>query len=188
MKSLFLALSLLGVHSVFAEDITPNDRFSGPLTDPRKPFSFYTMFEDGVEPKTPKIISNSIIIISWMPAPDGSFGRYQIGGLEGYHSKEQVVRFLAKFYETDHQKETKNDRPNIVLAGNGWGAGHELKDTLRKLSSDKTLGVYYVGGWAFSKVDLIAESEARKKLIEKAFKEANPLIQAGEQDAPSNGG
>lgn len=174
MKTLFLTLCLLGAHSVLAEDITPSDRFSGTLTDPRKPLSFYTMFEDGVEPKTTKLISNSIIIISWMPAPDGTSGRYQIGGLDGYHSKLQVERFLAKFYEADHQKETKTDRPNIVLAGNNWGAGHELKDTLRKLSSDKTLGVYYVGGWAFSKVDLITEAEARKKLIEKTYKEANP--------------
>ena len=136
--------------------------------------AFYTMFEDGIEPKTTKYISNSIIIISWMPAPDGKFGTYQIGGLEGYHSKEQVERFLTKFYEADNQKETKTERPNIILAGNNWGAGHELKDTLRKLSNDKTLSVYYVGGWAFSKVDLITESEASKKLIEKAFKKANP--------------
>ena len=174
MKTLFITICLLGAHSVFAEDITANDRFSRTLMDPRKQLSFYTMFEDGVEPKTAKFINNSIIIISWMPAPDGTFGRYEIGGLGGYHSKEEVERFLVKFYEADHQKETKTDRPNILLAGNNWGAGHELKDTLRKLSSAKNLGVYYVGGWAFSKVDLITESEARKKLMEKVYKEANP--------------
>jgi len=132
------------------------------------------LFEDGVEPKPAKLISNSIIIISWMPAPDGTFGKYQIGGLGGYHSKEQVERFLAKFYEADHQKETQSDRPNIVLAGNNWDAGFELKDTLFKLSGDKALDVYYVGGWAFLKVDLITEPEARRLLIEKTYKEANP--------------
>jgi hypothetical protein len=174
MKTLFLTLCLVGVHSVFAGEITPNDQLSRTLTDPRKAPAFFTMFEDGVAPKTTKLISNSIIIISWMPAPDGRVGIYQIGGLEGYHSKEQVERFLAKFYAADHQKETKKDRPNIVLAGNNWAAGMELADTLGKLSKDKSLGVYYIGGWAFSKVDLLTESEARKKLIEKCYKEANP--------------
>lgn len=142
------------------------------LTDPRKRLSNST--EDGVEPKSLKLMSNAIIIIRWMPAPDGTSGGYQIGGLDGYHSREQVERFLTKFYEADHQKETKTDRPNIVMTGNNWGAGVEMLDALRKLSSDKTLGIEYIPPWPFSKADLIAESEARKKLIEKAFKEANP--------------
>ena len=142
------------------------------MSDPRQPMVFYQMFDSGEEPKVIRHISNSIMIVCWMPAFDGKFGSYQIGGLDGFHTKEQVEGFLSRFYEIDHQKETQMERPNIVFAGNNWGAGLEMKDTLKALSEKKSIAVYYVGGWAFSKVTLIPEPDARKRLITRAYQEA----------------
>ena len=133
----------------------------------------YQMLDSGEEPKVMRQISNSILIICWMPASDGSFGRYQIGGLEGYHTKEQVEKFLNRFYDADHQKETRMSTPNIILAGNNWGAGLELKETLKELSAKKAIAVYHVGGWAFSKVKLIQEPDPRRKLIARTYQEAS---------------
>ena len=136
--------------------------------------SFYQMFDSGEDPKVMRLINNSILIICWLaPAPDGAFNKYQISGLDGYHTKEQVEKFLNRFYEADHKKETQMDTPNIILAGNNWGAGSDLKATLKSLSTKKALAVYFVGGWAFSKATLIPELESRKRLIERTYQEAN---------------
>lgn len=174
MKALPIFIFLLVSLPLWSQAPPASELQISTLNDPRQVGAFYTLFEDGKEPKTEIAINHSILIICWMAAPDGSFGKYQIGGLDGYHTKQQVERFLARFYEMDHLKETKTAPPNIILAGNNWGVGLELKDTLRDISAKKSLSVYYIGGWAFSKVSLIPEPDLRKELIIRAFKEANP--------------
>ncbi len=173
MKELLVAMLFASAHVAPADEPVISQQGGSTLHDPRQPVTFHTMFEAGEEPKSTRTISNSIMIICWMPAPDGTFGRYQISGIDGYHTKEQVERFLIRFYDANHQTETKSDDPNIILAGNNWGAGHELRDALKSISGSKSIGVFYVGGWAFTKVSLIPEPELRKKLIERSFAEAN---------------
>ncbi|MCB1208788.1 MAG: hypothetical protein KDK97_05655 [Verrucomicrobiales bacterium] len=173
MKALLIATSLVVSLPAFAHEPSSAQRFGSVLNDPRQTVSLYQMFDGGEEPKTMRPINNSIMIICWMPSAEGVLGSYQISGLDGYHTKEQVKKFLARFYESDHQKETQLDRPNIVLAGNNWGAGLELKETLKALSAKKSIAVFYAGGWAFSRVSLIQEPDSRKCLIERSYKEAN---------------
>jgi hypothetical protein len=173
MRALLFAAIIAGSLPSFAEDAAPAQRFGDTLSDPRQPMSLYQMFDSGEEPKVIRHITNSILIICWMPAPDGTFGRFQISGLDGYHTKEQVKKFLNRFYDADHQKETQMDTPNIVLAGNNWGAGLELKETLKALSAKKAIAVYYVGGWAFSKALLIPEPDSRRKLIARTYQEVS---------------
>jgi hypothetical protein len=173
MRALLFATIIAGSLPSFADDAAPAQRFGDTLSDPRQPMSLYQMFDSGEVPKAIRHINNSILIICWMPAPDGTFGRFQISGLDGYHTKEQVEKFLNRFYDADHQKETQMDTPNVVLAGNNWGAGLELKETLKALSAKKAIAVYYVGGWAFSKASLIPEPDSRKRLITRTYEEAS---------------
>ncbi len=173
MRALLFAIISAASLPCFAEDAAPAQRYGDTLRDPRQPMSLYQMFDSGEEPKVMRQINNSILIICWMPASDGTFGRYQISGLDGYCTRDQVVKFLNRFYEADHRKETQMDTPNIVLAGNNWGAGLDLKPTLKALSAKKAIAVYYVGGWAFSKVSLIPEPDSRKRLIVRSYQEAS---------------
>jgi hypothetical protein len=173
MRALIITSLLALSPAASADDPPPVQRYGPILNDPRLPMSLYQMFDSGEEPKIIRPINNSVMIICWMPSPDGSFGRYQISGLDGYHTKEQVEKFLARFYEADHQQETQMDRPNILIAGNNWGAGLELKNLLKDISARKSIAVFYAGGWAFSKVALITEPASRKGLIERTYKEAN---------------
>jgi hypothetical protein len=172
MRALLFATIIAASLPCFAGETSPAPHFGDTLNDPRQPMSLHLMFDSGEEPEATRNISNSILIICWMPAPDGVFGRYQIGGLDGYHTKDQVEKFLHRFYEADHQKETQMGTPNIVLAGNNWGAGLELKEDLKGLSAKKAVAVYYVGGWAFSKASLIPEPDSRKRLITRTYQEA----------------
>jgi hypothetical protein len=173
MRALLFAAIITGRLLSFAEDAVPAQRFGDTLSDPRWPMCFYQMYDAGEEPKAIRQISNSILIICWMPAQDGTLGGFQISGLDGYHTREQVEKFLNQFYDADHQKETQMGTPNIILAGNNWGAGFELKETLKALSAKKSIAVYYVGGWPFSKASLIPEPAPRKRLIARTYEEAS---------------
>lgn len=173
MRALLFATISAASLPCFAEDAVTAQRYGDTLRDPRQPMNLYQMFDSGEELKVMRHIDNSILIICWMPASDGTFGRYQISGLDGYCTRDQVVKFLNRFYEADHRKETQMDIPNIVLAGNNWGAGHDLKPALKAVSAKKAIAVYYVGGWAFSKISLIPEPDSRKRLIVRSYQEAS---------------
>jgi hypothetical protein len=174
---LFLVLaSLLAVRGQDIPKLSPSEGFM----DPRQTVSFYPWIEDGKAIEDVRSISTSILLICWHPAPDKSAGpdgtylRYQISGLDGYHTKEQVERFLTAFYDLDHRSEVGSKVPNVIVAGNNWGAGLELGSKLKELSKAKSFAVFYAGGWAFSRALLISEPEARLKLIQEAYKKANP--------------
>jgi hypothetical protein len=172
---------LAGLVVIQAEDAPKKLELSLEFRDPRQTPDFHVWIEDGKLRPPGRSISASILIICWSPAPNRSpesrspFEQYQISGLDGYHTKEQIERFLTAFYDLDHQNsEIGSKVPNVILAGNNWGAGLELQPKLQKLSKAESFAVFYAGGWAFSKALLIAEPEARLKLIQAAYKKANP--------------
>jgi len=49
-----------------------------------------------------------------------------------------------------------------------------LKPKLQELGKAHSFSLFYIGGWAFTKVSLMPEPEARLKLIQQAYKTANP--------------
>ena len=103
MKAAIFSFWLLLVLSpAHAEDVAKMIPFSLEFHDPRQTVSFYPWIENGEERSKFSLISNSILLICWSPAPNGAFERYQISGLDGYHTKEQ--RFLTAFYELDQRK------------------------------------------------------------------------------------
>ncbi len=166
--AIFVALSLF---NLFADE-GPKAKLWGDFQDPRQTLSLYSWIEDGSDVDPVRSINHSILIICWMPDPEGKFETYQISGIDGYHSRKRTEAFLDAIYELKQPKEVGGKRLNVLVAGNNWGAGHSLKEKLRKLSKEHKFSVFYAGGWAFRKAILIEEPEARLKMIKEAFKVA----------------
>lgn len=149
------------------------------FNDPRQTDSFFEWIEYGREIQKIRQISQSILIICWMPNPHGKFNTYQISGIEGYFPRERIEAFLESFYAREQPKEA-DDRPlNVIVAGNNWGAGRELKEKLQKLSKENKFTVFLAGGWAFQKAVLIKEPVPRLKMIREAFEQTTSSEQIG---------
>jgi len=173
---ILVALFLLPLR---AEEVEKRVEPWGDFQDPRQVVSLYEWIVDGSEPDRFRPINDSILIICWTPAPeelpDGRFVAYQISGVAGYHSREHVERFLDELYAVEYPPEAgvgNVTRLNVILAGNNWGAGMQLKEKLKELSREHSLSVFYAGGWAFRKAVLIEEPEARRECIRRAHERA----------------
>lgn len=164
MKAIFTALLLLSALPLrSADESAPLDFLI--FFDPR-PSYLHLKIEKGeeVEARGP---TNSLLIICWAPAPDGKFWVYQISGIDGYHSRERVDSFLKHFYEISPDKPGAAE--NIIIAGNNWGAGLELKEFLKPLSKVHSFDVYFAGSRAFKEVRFQREPADRLERIRKAF-------------------
>lgn len=135
------------------------------LPDPRRSREWIRGGQDPDEAGFP------LLIIHWEPAPDGSYGGYQISGLEGYHSQARVEAFLTAFYSS--YKKPGPDVPSLVLCGNNWGSGAMLKPALAALSARLGLSIWRAGGY-FTRVHLIEEPEARLAALRAAFAASAP--------------
>lgn len=166
-----LLLSCITFSSILAEENKPP--FLSDFHDPRGIVSFHEWIVDGKEKQKYSSVSNSLLIISWMPVPDRSKNGYQISGIDGYHSKETVVKFLQAFYSQGAPKGVHGMPVNILIAGNNWGSGKELKSPL-EITRKNSISVFHAGGWGFQKAHLAPEPKGRLKLIKKAFGKVNP--------------
>jgi hypothetical protein len=146
------------------------------LSDPRAHVFGYAseIIRAGVERDSYQYPWKAIIIIHWMPAPNGKVDTYQIGGIPGYHSKERVEAFLKAFYSKAAFPNAGPEVPNVVLCGNNWGAGQEISRFLVDYSKAFGFSAFSVGGWAFWTVKLIDEPEPRKTAIKRAFDASEP--------------
>ena len=86
-----------------------------------------------------------------------------------------VLLFWGAFFETPKKTSEQqiNQKVNIIIAGNNWGAGIQLLPKLKELSSRYSLSIFYAGGWAFKSVLLHPEPENRLKHIKEAFKKSS---------------
>lgn len=151
-------------------------RLLNEFNDPRlfPPYEWIREGED-VTARRDRRLSNSILIISWQPDPEGNYDSYQISGIPGYHSRETVEDFLEAFCNLEGFAD--EDEPvNILLAGNNWAAGIPLRAKLLDLSKDHKFSVFYAGG-AFRRANLIKEPESRLAMIEQAFRQATDNAQ-----------
>lgn len=160
MKPLLAGLLLLIPSASRAAD-------DAPLTyaDPRAAH-LYLGIQKGEDVKDHSWIKNSLLIVSWAPAPSGEWMVYQISGIDGYHSRERVEAFLKRFYELPPDK--SGDTVNVIVTGNNWGAGSELQETLRPLSKAHSFDVYFANQ-SFNQVRLEPEPAERLEEIRKAF-------------------
>jgi len=169
LRLLTLGLAiLLTANGISDEKSQP--KIWGDFHDPRQTISLYEWIDDGVDVEETRSISNSILIICWMPDKDGKYETYQISGIEGKHSRSHVEKFLKEFYKLELPKEAGRGPLNVMIAGNNWGAGMGLKETLVKLSKKHSFSVFYAGGWTFQKAVLTSEPAGRLKLIKEAHK------------------
>jgi hypothetical protein len=170
MKSLLAGLLLLiPSASPAAEDALLT------FIDPRATH-LYRGIQKGEDTKDPNPISRSLLIVSWAPAPNGEMLVYQISGIEGYHSKERVESFLKSFYEVPPDK--SGDPVNVIVAGNNWAAGQELKNCLKPLSKAHAFDVFFANPSGFKEVRLQPEPEDRLERIRKAFEASAPAVKA----------
>jgi hypothetical protein len=109
-------------------------------------------------------IQQALLVIHWFPTPDGGREEYQISGIDGYHSRERVERFLSAFYALPG-----NDAPPLIVAGNNWGAGSVLVSTMGKLSKTKGFDIYLWSDRNFKQAALAPEPADRLAMIRKAF-------------------
>ena len=167
MKPLLAGLLLLIPSASRAAD-------DAPLTysDPRAAH-LYLGIQKGEDVKDHSWIKNSLLIVSWAPAPDGKFFVYQISGIDGYHSRERVEAFLQSFYKLPADKQ--GDVVNVIVAGNNWGAGQELKECLKPLSKAHSFDVYFANQSAFTQVRLEPEPTERLERIRRAFAASIPV-------------
>lgn len=180
MKLSLIAMVSIGLlqFSADADEKSPPSLF-GDFNDPRQTISIYEWIRDGKPEQRIRQLSNSILIICWMPDSNGKFESYQISGIDGFHSRELIELFLHAFYALDQPEEVGTERLNVILAGNNWGAGIVLKEKLMALSKEHKFSVFYAGGWAFRKARLIEEPEARQAMIREAFLKTNNSEQDG---------
>jgi hypothetical protein len=153
--------------------------------DPRAYHGFNAGIQNGKLVESGSI-SHSILIFDWRPAPDGQSDVFQISGLDGYFKERHVAAFLREFYKLSaEQKAAKKSRfplMNIVAASNNWGPFGGLQSVFEELSGKYGLTVFYVGGSAYDRTDLIEEGALSRPLIEEAFRRAT----AGEENPARN--
>lgn len=129
----------------------------------------------GIELETRQRATNSIIIIHWIRTSNGLSDTYQIGGIPGYHSKERVEAFLSAFYSRSTFPKAGPDVPNVVICGNEWGAGNEIRRILTGYSKTFGFSVFIVPNWGFKTAKLIDEPEPRRSTLQRAFAMSAPV-------------
>jgi len=172
MKSLLAGLLLL----IPSASLTAEEALLT-FIDPRSTH-LYLGIQKGEDTKDPNPINRSLLIVCWVPAPTGESLVYQISGIEGYHSRERVESFLKSFYEQSQDK--PGDSVNVIVAGNNWAAGQELKTCLKPLSKAHGFDVYFANPNGFKEVRLQPEPADRLERIRKAFEASAPAVKAPE--------
>lgn len=177
------------------EQLADEKFYSDSLTfkDPRPSATLFRYtslsFDNGVAPKNSPLVSQPILVINWYPPEDqnnpqlsepkftDSNGAWQISGLTGYFTQTEVESILKQVYNL-YSRDEKLLVPDLIVAGNNWGAGTQINPVIGELSKKYKFRSYHIGG-PFMKAILNPEPEVRIKLL----KEAQSKIQKGEGDA-----
>ncbi len=145
--------------------------------DPR-PAGLFLHIQKGEDEASPTMTARSLLIICWMPSPEGKWNVYQISGVEGYHSRERVESFLKHYYQLPPFK--GEETTNVIVTGNNWGAGMELTACLKQLSKEHHFDVFRADRGYFKEARLEKEPADRQEQIRKAFEASAPAEQPAE--------
>lgn len=160
--NVILAL-LLMLHPASSAEIAAYDAMV--FRDPRA-FVPRLIIQKGEQVEPKNSIQNAMLVIHWSPPPKGETECYQISGVEGFHSRERVERFIKDFHALPREGE---EVPPLLVAGNNWGAGSELISHLRDLSKTHGFDIYLWSDRAFTQASLLPEPADRLAKIRKAF-------------------
>jgi hypothetical protein len=165
------------------------------LKDPRPSIpAFSISFDNGVAPKNYTMVPNPILVINWHPPSDpknpqlaepkfsNTQEAWQISGLEGYFTQEEIEAILKQFYILYEPK--KNILvPDLIVAGNNWASGRQIEPVIEELSKKYKFRSYHIAG-AFTKATLNAESIERISLLKDA--QAKVQQEVANTDQPDN--
>jgi hypothetical protein len=107
-----------------------------------------------------------LLVICWVPSPEGKFEAYQISGIPGYHSQERLKAFLTAFYSA---AQSGSRRPSVIVCGNSWAGGAFLRESLMSLSQKFGFSVWAYPGRLFHSVRFVEEPKERLAAIQRAF-------------------